>query len=139
MAPCPTVLAVLDAVGAAGLTTATWWCSRPCETREVGESVLARAMQPEIKPINRWDLVQDAFGARRLDPALTRSGNRWIAEALLDAQPAGGWRRLTGPVLTQATALNRLAATRLGIEGRRRQRGGRRRPAPVDRRRIRRR
>ena len=79
--------------------------------------MLARAMQPEIKPINRWDLVQDAFGARRLDPALTRSENRWIAEALLDAQPAGGWRRLTGPVLTRATALNRLAATRLGITG----------------------
>ena len=77
--------------------------------------MLARAMQPEIKPINRWDLVQDAFGARRLDPALTRSENRWMAEALLDAQPAGGWRRLAGPVLTQATALNRLAATRLGI------------------------
>ena len=46
-------------------------------------------MQPEIKPINRWDLVADAFGARRLDPALTRSDSRWVAEALLDAQPAG--------------------------------------------------
>lgn len=117
VAPCPTVLAVLDAVGSSRVDDGYLVVLTPCETREVGESVLARAMQPEIKPINRWDLVQDVFGARRLDPALTRSENRWIAEALLDAQPAGGWRRLTGPVLTQATALNRLAATRLGIAG----------------------
>ena len=31
-------------------------------------------------------------------------------------QPAGGWRRLSGTALSRATALNRLAATRLGIE-----------------------
>lgn len=117
VAACPTVLAVLDALGASRDDGGYLVVLTPCETREVGESVLARAMQPEIKPINRWDLVQDAFGARRLDPALTRNENRWIAEALLDTQPAGGWRRLTGPVLTRATALNRLAATRLGIAG----------------------
>lgn len=115
VAKCQTVLAVLDAIGASRDDSDYLVVLTPCETREVGESVLARAMQPEIKPINRWDLVQDAFGARRLDPALTRSENRWLAEALLDAQPAGGWRRLTGPVLTRATALSRLAATRLGI------------------------
>ena len=40
-----------------------------CDTDEVGDSVLARALQPEIKPIDRWDLVRDAFGARQLDPA----------------------------------------------------------------------
>jgi PglZ domain len=115
VAKCPTVLAVLDAIGTSRDDGGYLVVLTPCETRDVGESVLARAMQPEIKPINRWDLVQDAFGARRLDPALTRSENRWLAEALLDAQPAGGWRRLAGPVLTRATALNRLAATRLGI------------------------
>jgi hypothetical protein len=115
VAKCQTVLAVLDAIGTSRDDTDYLVVLTPCETREVGESVLARAMQPEIKPINRWDLVQDAFGARRLDPALTRSENRWMAEALLDAQPTGGWRRLAGPVLTRATALNRLAATRLGI------------------------
>jgi hypothetical protein len=116
VAPCPTVLAVLDALSADRENGQYLVVLTPCDTHEVGESVLARALQPEIKPINRWDLVQDAFGARHLDPALTRSENRWIAEALLDAQPAGGWRRLTGTVLTWATALNRLAATRLGIE-----------------------
>jgi hypothetical protein len=116
VAPCPTVLAVLDAMAAAREGGRYLVVLTPCDSREVGDSVLARAMQPEIKPINRWDLVQDAFGARSLDPALTRSDRRWVAEALLDAQPPGGWRRLAGPVLTEATALNRLAATRLGMQ-----------------------
>ncbi len=83
----------------------------------MGESVLALALYPEIKPVDRWDLVKDAFGAVTLDQALTKKkDNNWIAEALLDAQPAGGWRRLSGTVLSRASALNRLTATRFGIE-----------------------
>ena len=116
VAPCPTVLAVLDALTARRDGGRYLVVLTPCETREVGDSVLARAMRSEIKPINRWDLVADAFGARSLDPALTRSKNSWVAEALLDAQPVGGWRRLTGTILTRATALNRLATTRLGMD-----------------------
>ena len=116
VAPCATVLAVLDALAADRAEGQHLVVLTPCDTREVGDSVLAQAMQPEIKPIDRWDLVKDTFGALRLDAALTRKGNGWVAEALLDAQPAGGWRRLPGTVLSRATALNRLAATRLGIE-----------------------
>lgn len=115
VAPCATVLAVLDALASRRdgqyLVVLT-----PRETREVGDSVLALALYPEIKPVDRWDLVQNAFGAASLDPVLRKNDNRWIAEALLDAQPAGGWRRLPGSVLSRASALNRLAATRLGIE-----------------------
>ena len=40
-----------------------------------------------------------------------------MAEALLDAQPGGGWRRITGTVLQFDTALSRLAAVRLGHGG----------------------
>jgi hypothetical protein len=116
VAPCATVLSVLAAISGDREDDCYLVVLTPCDTHDVGESVLARAMQPEIKPINRWDLVRDTFGAHHLDPVLLKSENRWIAEALLDAQPAGGWRRLTGTVLTSATALNRLAATRLCIE-----------------------
>src|SRR5262245_55017675 len=66
VAPCPTVLAVLDAMGAAREDGRYLVVLTPCDSRDVGDSVLARAMQPEIKPINRWDLVADAFGARDL-------------------------------------------------------------------------
>src|SRR5262249_36531331 len=116
VAPCRTVLAVFDALSSDRGDGRYLVVLTPCNSRDLGESVLARAMQPEVKPINRWDLVRDAFGARRLDPALVRNENQWIDEARLDAQPAGGWRRLAGTVLTWATALYRLAATRLGIE-----------------------
>jgi hypothetical protein len=115
VAACPTVLAVLDALAAAKSDGRYLVVLTPCDTRDVGDSVLARALQPEIKPINRWDLVQEAFGANQLDPVLAKSGSAWVAEALLDAQPGDGWRRLSGTVLTRATALNRLAATRLSV------------------------
>jgi hypothetical protein len=116
VAPCATVLAILAALAdrrdGQYLVVLT-----PCDTREVGDSVLALALYPEIKPVDRWDLVKDAFGAVTLDQALTKKkDSNWIAEALLDAQPAGGWRRLPGSVLSRASALNRLTATRLGIE-----------------------
>jgi PglZ domain len=116
IAECGTVLAVLDALATDRPDGQYLVVLTPCDTRDVGDSVLAAAMQPEIKPVDRWDLVKEAFGALYLDPALTKRDSRWIAEALLDAQPAGGWRRLSGTVLSRATALNRLAATRLGIE-----------------------
>ena len=122
IAPCGTVLAVLDALAADRPDGQYLVILTTCEARDVGDSVLAIAMQPEIKPVDSWDLVKDAFGALSLDPALTRKDpltkkdNGWIAEALLDTQPVGGWRRLSGTALSRATALNRLAATRLGIE-----------------------
>ena len=114
--PCATVLAILTALADRRdghcLVVLTL-----CDTREVGDSVLALALYPEIKPVDRWDLVKDAFGAVTLDQALTKKkDSNWIAEALLDAQPPGGWRRLAGPVLSRTSALNRLTATRLGIE-----------------------
>jgi hypothetical protein len=100
VAACPTVLAVLDALAAVQTDGRYVVVLTPCDTRDVGDSVLARALQPEIKPINRWDLVQEAFGANQLDPVLAKSGSAWVAEALLDAQPGDGWRRLSGTVLT---------------------------------------
>ena len=55
VAPCATVLAVLDALAADRPDGQHLVVLTPCDTREVGDSVLARAMQPEIKPVDRWD------------------------------------------------------------------------------------
>ncbi|MGH3188326.1 MAG: BREX-2 system phosphatase PglZ [Streptosporangiaceae bacterium] len=114
---CPTVLAVLDAMSTERADGTYLVVLTPCETGEIGQSLLAHAIEPEVKPINRWDLVQDAFGIRHLDPLLTRSRYSWLPEALLDAQPVGGWRRLNGTALTFATAMNRLVSMRLGRHG----------------------
>lgn len=114
---CGTVLAVLDAISEPRAATAYLVVLTPCDNRELGNSVLARAIGGEVRPVHRWDLVAGAFGARRLDPRLTGREYRWLAEALLDAQPAGGWRHITGPVLQFDIALSRLAAVRLGHSG----------------------
>ena len=117
VAPCPTVLAVLDALSAPREQGSYLVVLTPCEAHELGDSVLALAIGQEVRAVNRWDLVADAFGASRLDPRLTKTDQRWLAEALLDAQPAGGWRHLAGPVLGRDTALRRLAGARFGAPG----------------------
>ena len=114
---CDTVLAVLDAISEPRAAQMYLVVLTLCDGRELGNSVLARALGGEVRPIHRWDLVADAFGARKLDPRLTGRQFRWLAEALLDAQPASGWRRVTGSVLQFDTALQRLAAVRLGRGG----------------------
>jgi PglZ domain len=114
---CGTVLAVLDAISEPRAAQTYLVVLTPCEGRELGNSLLARALGGEVRPVHRWDLVADAFGARKLDPRLTGRQFRWLAEALLDAQPSGGWRRITGPVLQLDTVLSRLAAVRLGHGG----------------------
>ncbi|MBA9004994.1 BREX-2 system phosphatase PglZ [Thermomonospora cellulosilytica] len=113
---CPTVLSVLAALSehrhrapSAYLVVLT-----PCEPAELGDSVLAQALDHTVVTINRWDLVADAFSVRRLDPRLTRREYRWLAEALLDAQPAGGWKRVNGPLLSLDSVMQRLAAVRFG-------------------------
>ena len=111
---CGTVLAVLDAVSEPRANGTYLVVLTPCDDRELGSSLLASALGGEVRPVHRWDLIADAFDARRLDPRLTGREYRWLAEALLDAQPSGGWRRITSTVLQFDTALSRLASVRLG-------------------------
>jgi hypothetical protein len=109
---CGTVLAVLDALSEPRDPETYLVVLTPCEDGELGTSVLAQAIGNSTRLINRWDLVADAFGARRLDPRLTGRSYRWLAEALIEV--GSGGRRLGGPVLQFDTALARLAAVRLG-------------------------
>src|SRR6266487_3502566 len=114
---CRTVLAVLDALCEPREPQTYLVVLTPCEDRDLGDSVLAQAISHEVQPIDRWDLVLEAFGAHRLDPRLFGKEYHWLAEALLDAQPGGGWRRAPGLVLPADTVLARLAALRLGRGG----------------------
>ncbi|MGH3402777.1 MAG: BREX-2 system phosphatase PglZ [Streptosporangiaceae bacterium] len=111
---CSTVLSILDALSE-GRDRDTYLVVLSLqEDRELGDSILAQAISHEVKPIDRWDLVLDAFGARKLDPQLLGAEYRWLAEALLEAQPRDGWRRVPGLVLPADTVLRRLTARRLG-------------------------
>jgi len=114
VAGCPTVLAVLDALarrpGDGYLVILT-----PCDDDELGDSVLAQVIANQVHTISRWDLVLDAFGARRRGPGLSGREQPWLAGALLDAQPTAGWGKVSGPVLTLDFAVNRLVGLRFGI------------------------
>lgn len=114
VAGCPTLLAVLDAMAsrpqAGYLVILT-----PCDDDELGDSVLAQVIANQVHTVSRWDLVLDAFGARRRGPGLSGREQPWLAGALLDAQPPGGWAKVSGPVLTLDFAMNRLAGVRFGI------------------------
>jgi PglZ domain len=111
---CSTVLAVLDALTESRDPDTYLVVLTPQPDQELGDSILAGAISHEVRPVDRWDLVLNAFGARRLDPRLLRTGYRWLAEALLEAQPGDGWRQVPGLVLPADTALRRLAALRMG-------------------------
>lgn len=113
---CPTALAVLEAISEPRDEKTCLVILTPCEDDDLGESVLAYAVGHEVRPIDRWDLVLGAFGAQVADPRLLDRQYRWLAEALLDAQPGNGWRA-SGRVLPLDTALGRLAALRLGYGG----------------------
>ncbi len=54
---------------------------------DLGDDVLARVARGRVIAPEPWALVQDLFGARRMDPRL--SHERWLGEALLEAAPAG--------------------------------------------------
>ena len=112
---CATVLAVLDALaqrpdGAGYLVVLT-----PCDEAELGDSVLAQVIGNRVHTISRWDLVLDAFGAKRRGPGLSGRESPWLAGALLEAQPPGGWGKVSGPVLTLDVAISRLVGVRFGI------------------------
>lgn len=111
---CRTVLSVLEALSEPRDPGVYLVVLTPWEDTDLGDSVLAQALGNEVRTINRWDLVADAFGARRLDPRLSAQEHRWVAEALLDARPGAGWKKINALVLQLEAVLRRLAAVRLG-------------------------
>lgn len=61
--------------------------NRPDEA--LGPDLLCRLLRRRLLDIDPWKALRQAFGASRLDPRLAHEP--WLAEALLDSQPAGGY------------------------------------------------
>jgi hypothetical protein len=78
----------------------------------LGWDILGHAVGRATLTVDRAEIVKHRFGARELDPRVRRS---WLLEALLEAEPPGGWPR-SGPVLTRDTAVRALLRARLGID-----------------------
>ncbi|MEU6848389.1 BREX-2 system phosphatase PglZ [Actinacidiphila alni] len=82
------------------------------EDAELDPGILVRAYRHAIQHVDNWDLIRETFTASGIDPRL--GDETWgVAEALLEATPAGGWPGLNRQVLSRTHALTALARRRL--------------------------
>ncbi|MEV5820882.1 BREX-2 system phosphatase PglZ [Micromonospora haikouensis] len=82
---------------------------------ELGDGLLAHLSGQRVRKIDPWDLVRQMFGGvADLDPTLVRVGG-WVADALSDHFPPGGWPAPPGAILTRDHALRSLSAELLDL------------------------
>ncbi|MDX2707343.1 BREX-2 system phosphatase PglZ [Streptomyces sp. PA03-6a] len=83
------------------------------DDEQLGWDVRGRAIRRKTLTVENAEVVLQRFGATGLDPRMYRE--RWLLEALVEAEPAeDGWPRVGG-VLTRDAALRALTAERLGL------------------------
>ncbi|MEV6525737.1 BREX-2 system phosphatase PglZ [Longispora sp. NPDC051575] len=113
VAPCRSTLAFWDqVVGHSGDEVLVVLTDR---TRaELGDGLISRIHRQELFPIDPWQAVVEVFGMTRPEQDLVNLGD-WAAESLIAAQPASGWPKLPGTVLTRSVALRQLAGVRFSI------------------------
>lgn len=80
---------------------------------ELGLDVLARLAGRRLHHIDRWQMVRDLFRARHLDPRLSSQG--WVAEALLQSIPEGGYPPVASGLLDMDTVWTHLCRQHLGL------------------------
>ena len=69
----------------------------PLDDSQLSLDVLARMAGRRLQRIDRWRMVRDLFRARQIDPRLAPHG--WIADALLQRVPEGGYPPAASGVL----------------------------------------
>ncbi|MEE8304569.1 MAG: BREX-2 system phosphatase PglZ, partial [Candidatus Tectomicrobia bacterium] len=75
--------------------------------------VLARLAGRRLCHIDRWQIVRDCFRARQLDPRLPAQG--WLADALLQHMPEGGYPPVASGLLDADTVWTHLLQQHLGL------------------------
>ncbi|MGW2028998.1 BREX-2 system phosphatase PglZ [Streptomyces sp. NPDC001811] len=104
------------------------WRRHTTDTNRTGDSVLVvtgrvpadqlgwdlrgHAVRRRPLAVERADIVKQLFGAGDLDTRMVRE--TWLLDALLEAEPPGGWPRV-GSVLTRDRAVRALLAARVGL------------------------
>jgi hypothetical protein len=83
------------------------------EESQLSLDVMARLARRRLHRIDRWQMVRDLFRARQIDPRLATHG--WIADALLQKVPDGGYPPVTSGVLDADTVWMHLCQQHLGL------------------------
>lgn len=83
------------------------------EDSQLSLDVLARFAGRRLHRIDRWQIVRDLFRARQIDPRL--SGQGWIADALLQKVPEGGYPPAASGLLDADTVWTHLCQQHLGL------------------------
>lgn len=78
---------------------------------QLGWDIRGYALGRSTRTVDRTRIVAQRFGATDLDPRIR--AEPWLVDALLDAEPPGGWPR-NGSVLTRDAAVRALIGARLG-------------------------
>jgi len=85
----------------------------PLSDQMLGADVLARLSRGKVFSVEAWDMLRHAFQARDIDSRLARWS--WVAEALLENLPAGGYPPVPGGVLDVDSAWSHVLRSVLGM------------------------
>ena len=112
--PCPSVLAVLDALAAhpGGDDVLVVLTNQP-ET-DLGDDVLARLHRGRLFEASRDTLLDDLLAARHLDPQIRRL--TWLVDALIDLAQRAALPPLQGATVTLLRAQSLVAEAALGLD-----------------------
>lgn len=81
---------------------------------ELGSDVMARLARGRVFQVERWDMVRQVFQANEIDSRLAR--RTWMAQALLEHLPAGGYLPVAGGFLDLDTAWKAVLKGTLDME-----------------------
>lgn len=116
VAACVSALAVREHLAAERADDRGLVLLADCDDAALGGDVLARIAKHRLLPLDRWSATRVMFGAREIDPALSRLS--WLADALLRSAPADGYAKVPSGVLDEDTAWQAFLSTHLGLSDR---------------------
>ena len=90
VAHCDSVLAIRERLVQAEGGELPLVLLTPLSETELGLDVVARLARRHLHGIDPWQLVKERFRARFVDPRLVQQHD-WVAKALLEAEPTGGF------------------------------------------------
>ncbi|MBO9539708.1 BREX-2 system phosphatase PglZ [bacterium] len=80
---------------------------------DLTQDILVRFPRRELVRLKPWELVQDRFRAKQLDPRLIK--HTWMAECLLRLEPLGGYPPSPAGILSLDSAWDQVLKLELGL------------------------